>query len=245
MNDEKHIAERFFERLLRLRGYDDFEHEEGRPGARKKPDYRVTFDGVDAYFEVKCFDEGEPPRAGAFTFDPIKPVRAKIDEARPQFREFTDSPCVLVLLNPSGKLVFIHEHDQIYGAMFGDPAWQIPFDPATGRFGELSGTVFTKGGKMAYSRDSGPKDVRNTTFSAILSLYIRRDPGEPPPEPETVEKIGAFVFHNPFARVPLPDSFFRGPWDRVFGRLPNDPTQIGPLYVGENVPFESAGQSTR
>ena len=232
---DQHIAERFFERLLRLRGYLDFAYEEGLPGTSRRPDYRVTVEGHDVYFEVKSF-EPEPARAGAFMFDPIEPVRDRIEQARKKFKGFKSYPCALVLFNPGGRLVFLGEPEQVYSAMFGDAAWKVSFDPKTGRLGEIGGTVFTKNGKMIHHSPNGPK-AQNTTVSAIVALVAHRDDDGSPPDPETVERIGAFVYHNPYARLALPSPLFRGSWDRIFDRLQDDPTTIGPVHVGENVPL--------
>jgi hypothetical protein len=226
------------------------------------------------WFEVKEFDDD--PRlvkgqnlSGA-AYDPHAGIRRKINKAVAKFRDYDGECCSLVLFNERVNLVQISEARIVLGAMYGDVALKLSFDPET----ELEGPatqVFTQGGKLVHPHQKKP---RNSTISAVVALE-RFPVGEHELEikveeaqrcqkhrllpPEILELwehdregherrvLRAIVYENIHAVRPLPRNIFTGPWDERWGR---DGDNIKPVYVGANLAdlrarFQLARAATR
>ncbi len=234
-------SDRLFEQCLQEHGYTDFEYEKTPAG----PDYVVHLDDTDYLFEVKEF---LPPSA---QFDmheyfawygekqSIEPIRDKIGKARPQFKQFKDKPCCLVLYNHGSRYIHLERWWDVAAAMYGQPAWTFSFDPARGRVMEDSTQLaFTEGGKMIRPHTAEPL---NTTFSAVLVMrYVDLDPARPHALPNSSSgpedkhmpigvperKLGIVVHENKDARIPFPQHIFSGPFDERYGPVGDAITRI-------------------
>jgi hypothetical protein len=71
---------------------------ESLPG-RKQPDYLIHGPSGDCIVEVKQIEK--PKQLPTNGFNPDRFVRAKIDHARKQFREYKDLPCSLAIYSES------------------------------------------------------------------------------------------------------------------------------------------------
>ncbi len=120
------------------------------------------------------------------------------------------------------------------GAMYGDVALRIPFNPQTGKANEEQAErAFYKRGKMIRP---GWKEPANTRLSAIISLryvsvgWVRynklaaTDPSVQEPGAELdfdphEQKLGVIVWENAFAAIPFPRDLFCGEYDEIYGRV--------------------------
>lgn len=172
-------SETLFEEYLHAQGWDAFEHEPKIEGCDKRPDYRVTVDGVAVYFEIKEFEAlPEHLRPGFGAYDPYGPIREKINDARPQLHPLKGQPCAIVLFNTERPLVSL-EPTFVFGAMLGDAAIRIPFDREAGMLNEAAAEegFFGGGGRMIRYRKAAvpggnPEAIaaQNTTIGAIVVL---------------------------------------------------------------------------
>lgn len=170
----KTVSERLFQRYLRSQGV-SFEFEAESPGKKARPDFAVVAGGATVYCEVKELHERRPPPSPgtAANFDPYAGVRKEIHEARRQFREYKDHPCVLVLYNVN-DWEFRSWPDVLLGAMLGEVGWAIPFNKDRGRLEvNRASRAFGDGGKMVSPKS---RRLQNTTFSAIAVLSEYREP---------------------------------------------------------------------
>jgi hypothetical protein len=140
----------------------------------KRPDYLVTIADMEILFEVKQFQATEEDfRLGSRGYDPYGPIRDKIDAARKQFKDLKDHCCCLVLYNREKPLVDLG-WQFIYGAMLGNMATRVPFDPARGLLLDQSEDGFSGGrGKMIrYGKGEPPTalEPQNSTISAVVVL---------------------------------------------------------------------------
>src|SRR5208337_3761132 len=167
-------SERLFEEYLYAEGIADFRYEPDLGESLKRPDYLITIAGVEILFEVKQFQATEEDfRLGTRGYDPYGPIREKIDAGRKQFKDLKDYCCCLVLYNREKPLVDLG-WQFIYGAMLGNMAVRMPFDPARGLLSDQSEDgFFGGGGKMIrYGKGEPPKalEPQNSTLSAIVVL---------------------------------------------------------------------------
>ena len=163
-------SEQYLEYYLRMNGYPEFEYQPVHSTTTRRPDYRLSVGNERIILEVKEFTVSNEDflgfagtgnvRGGAF--DPYGPIRQKIDDAREQFKGLKDSVCCLVLFNQNKPLVDLN-WQMIYGAMLGDLAWHIPFNPATEEFDDSQTT-----NGFSRNRKCGPN--KNTTLSAVIAL---------------------------------------------------------------------------
>jgi hypothetical protein len=228
----KNISELLFENYLATQGL-TFEFEKEFAGKSKRPDYSVPLDNREWLFEVKEFTADDIPTGGAF--DPYAPIRAKIDAAKKKFKEYDGFPCCLVIYN-NQAFVQTEKDFVIFGAMYGDHGFRMPFDPEKGiGVGPLQPMFFERG-KMR--RKEG---VFNTRLSAIITL--RQHPvgmrrfvqwwknvkanmkaglitEEPEPDFDVgEERLGVIVWENLLADIPFPENTFIGPYDERWGVL--------------------------
>jgi hypothetical protein len=167
-------SETLFETYLNASGLINHSFEKAIEGTSARPDYALRFQGGEILFEVKEFHAApEDFRLGSGAYDPYGPIRQKIDDGRSKFREFKDHCCCLVLYNREKPLVDL-SWQFIYGALLGNIAIRMPFDPARGLLSDQSETGFFGGGgkgiRYAKGTPPTPLEPQNTTISAILVL---------------------------------------------------------------------------
>jgi hypothetical protein len=140
-------AEQQFTAYLESHGYTwshepDYQTELGLPTLpATKPDFLVARGGMRAVFEVRQFETTAIRDAlvlagGYMSTGPrkaYKSLRSALVEKAKQLRPLTGAglPLVIVLANPLGTDVILDEH-HVTAAMFGNPSFNIPIDPATG-----------------------------------------------------------------------------------------------------------------
>jgi len=95
---ERPDSELLFEQYLLAHGLNQWDYETEIEGKKKRPDYRLEFQGDLLFFDVKEFHRksNESPR-GPIAYDPYPPVREKINAAREKFKEYKELflfPCV-------------------------------------------------------------------------------------------------------------------------------------------------------
>jgi hypothetical protein len=166
-------SETLFEAYLDASGLISYSFEKAIEGASARPDYALSFQGREILFEVKEFHAApEDFRLGTRGYDPYGPIRQKIDDGRSKFRELKDHCCCLVLYNREKPLVDL-SWEFIYGALLGNIAVRMPFDPARGLLPDQSEIGFSGGGKgIRYAKGTPPTPLepQNRTISAILAL---------------------------------------------------------------------------
>jgi len=208
---------------------------------------------MEYLFEVKEFDapnarDLEIYMSGRFYAgeDSIRPIRAKINQAARQFKEFKDRCCCLVLYNPANPFIHLEDWTDVMGAMEGEVAVTWEYDLKNDRPVEGSEKLaFTEGGKM---RDCKTGHPQNTTISAILVLRhvnigARRSYAKFRSLPlgtclsETDDdlnerRLGVVVLENRNARISLPRDLFDGPFDERYGP---DRDQITRIFAGKGI----------
>lgn len=162
----KTVSELLFEAYLNSQGI-PHQHEPSNPGTKKHPDYPLKWNGHELVCEVKELRARRPPPSGAANFDPYGGIRKEIHEVRRQFREYKETPCVLVLYNVD-DWEFRDWPYVLFGTMLGDLGLRFPFDVeecvmVIGR----ERSAFLDGGKMIAPMT---KNAQNTTISAIAVL---------------------------------------------------------------------------
>ena len=164
-------SERLFEEYLKARGLLDFRFEPSFTQTLKRSDYRLVFRGEQLLFEVKEFRAtADDFRSGGGFYDPYGPIREKINAASKTFKNLNDHPCSLVLYNEEKRPVDL-EWRNIYGAMLGNEAIRMPFDPQQGALSQMAETgFFGGGGKMVRYHNQKPIEPQNQTISAIVVL---------------------------------------------------------------------------
>jgi uncharacterized protein len=263
-------GERLFEAYLR--GLEipykyEHEHKEDFPGRKKSPDFLVRWNGTKVICDVKDTHRRRECPTGGAMFDPYLPIRKKIDKARRQFREYKDSPCVLVLYNVN-DWEFRDDPQILYGAMLGDLGFTVPvMSSATQDVARSVQEVLLNNGRMWRHGE-----VRNTTFSAIAVLsefevpnrayyeerseaWARIPRGLNPSERLERQFEWAkcnhrsrilrreprcVVVENPSAAIPLETTAFSGPYDERY-RFVHDEREgsVQRVFLGEGV--RSAG----
>lgn len=168
------VSEELFERYLQAQGA-EFDHEPAIPGKKKHPDYRVHWNGVDLFCEVKGLFKQRPfpSEVTGGPWDPYRRIRDKIEKAREKFKEYKDHCCVMVIHNVD-DWEFNAWPWSVYGAMLGNAGLQIPFDASKGRLQlEHSRQAFLDRGKMIAPKT---REAVNTTIAAIARLSEFRVP---------------------------------------------------------------------
>lgn len=172
---QKNESELLFEQYMATSGLFDFQFEKEFPGKNQVPDYVVSLaDESEILFEVKEFRATiEDFRSGGGAYDPYGRIREKIQQGRSKFKAFKDSCCCLVLFNREKPLVDLR-WQFIYGAMLGNVAFRIPFNPETGMHDPSMGMqqTFAGGGEMLRYKGLQPIEPQNRTISAILTLDL-------------------------------------------------------------------------
>jgi hypothetical protein len=210
-----------FEAWLRQSGYRNFTYEPaGTSGGN--PDFRVRLPSLEIVCEVKEFQATAIVR-GMSTFDARSPIREKINAAASQFRNFKANPCVLVLANPHGAFLLLDQPRVIAEVMFGNFEFLVPIRIAPEA--EPAPPVILQHGAHGKMRKGRSEEPQNTTISAIMYL---RQPVE--------GRLGAIVYENPFARIPLPREHFSGLYDVRVGETGDG--SWAPVSCGRALPGE-------
>lgn len=246
MPTKKTISEELFERYLNDSG-SSFRFQPRQEGTAKLPDYSMKVSNTEILFEVKQFDQtsgGVNLPRGAY--DPYRPVREKINQAREKFKSLSRSCCCLVLYNNARPLIRLG-CQFIYGAMLGNLGFSTPVNEETGMADESrTEAKFMGGGKMYRYVPNQRPVPQNRTISAILVLqrYMvgarRLEMAIEGKEKQLGPKVGRLeylneiefaratgldpsvsqlrvvVHENPFSRIPLPRELFRGPYDERY-----------------------------
>jgi len=247
-------SERMFEMYLSSNGYTGWTHEQPTLGKPTTPDYHLRFGHLDLYFDVKEFENDDPVHhAEDGAYDPYRRLREKVNQAARQFKHYREFSCSLVLSDPNAARVDIDAPEIVIGTMFGNIGFSVPFgDSADPR--ASARRVFTTGGKMV---DYKHGTAWNTTFSSIISLVpypvrrkrllIARDKRKREAGRELMHEewrataksvlttdedtvVRIVVYENPYARIPLPATLFRGPFDERWGA---DGDLIRRVFVGD------------
>ncbi|GMV83386.1 MAG: hypothetical protein AMXMBFR7_45700 [Planctomycetota bacterium] len=164
-------SELFFERYLSQNGYTAYAFEPSIAGQESKPDYRIEWQGVSTYHEIKeLCEKGSRDSKGRW-FNPYKSLRKLIGKARSKFGALASSPCTLVVMNV-GDWTALLDPRTIFGAMLGDLGFKMRINTVTGAVEESSFTnAFLGGGKMIAPHTG---DFQNQTISAIVVLKASR-----------------------------------------------------------------------
>lgn len=180
-------SEQLFERYLQSQGI-TFEYEPTVSGKKKRPDYHLRCSSEIVICDVKTLRATSPLPAGGTFHDPYRGIREEIDDARKQFKEYCDHPCVLLIHNID-DWEFRDWPWVLFGAMLGNLGMRFPFNPQTGTVQTQDGqSVFLRGGRMIHPHCRQP---RNTTFSAVGVLSEITVP-DPEFEQEYERRIAAF-----------------------------------------------------
>jgi len=238
--EPKTESERLFHDYLRSRGLRNFEYEPRLSESQKPPDFCLHFGGDRILFEVKELDS---PHQKPFWFDPHAPIKAKIQEAWTQLRDFPNDCCCIVLYD-LGRQAPVLQKDFIYGAMLGKLTSVTPFDPKRGALTEESYTIFSEaGGEMRW--ESGKPHKTNVSAIVVLEqlkvgqIRFRATYTSPEGKLSRVERalkmweaetrargtkrdsslaeLRVVVYENPYASKRLPRGVFCGPYDQRYG----------------------------
>lgn len=238
-----------------------FEFEKEHAGKSKRPDYTIDWKGQTVVFDVKDFDPPERLPTGFGAYDPYTPIREKIDQGRDKFKQYKEHCCALVLHNAGRPLVSLDEPYIMLGAMYGDSGFTFPVNTSTGigDSGKLR-RAFLGRGKMLRPSRAQPQ---NTTISAVIAVGLIRphfqrllDLVDENPnreiadcESESHKRIADYdsalevprviVWHNAVARIPFPDTLFRGTYDTHFGIVRSEEGKVNQkvTYEGSGVPY--------
>ena len=229
-------SEMLFERYLQERGI-PYEREPVTPGKRKRPDYCVNSNGKSFRFEVKEF--GEAQRTAPGSYDPLPPIREKIEDARKQFKEYKSDCCAVVL--HACKSPFRSFHPPfVMSAAFGD---RVNIEQGSGAILPDRPLRIRFRGKATLQNDL------NTTISALIilqhfqveerfvevfaELAKRQKRGEEigPLDHAWLLQTGIgwstrilhensvrlIILENPYARIRFPSWLLNGPLDQRWG----------------------------
>ena len=259
--ENQNESEQVFEKYLDLNGFHGkWTYEPSLPGKTKKPDYLLDLDGESYFLEVKELRKklNEPTKWPAH-IDPYSGVRAKVDEARKKFKQFKECSCSLVVYNVDDKQAKL-DPLWVLASMLGNLGLTGSYDPSQGQVLEGSGrSAFLDGGKMLGKKK---EQRQNTTISAIVVLEKLLDnrnvqkamneqmkrQGRTFTGPEKVElRLKLYQNHsvetvprvvaveNPFARIPLPEDLFRGPFDERWRWMEEQNGKVKRVFAGDSL----------
>jgi hypothetical protein len=266
-------SERLFESYLNASGLTEFEFQPHIQGASARPDFRLhVSDTGMVFFEVKEFQPtNDDFRPGGGYFDPYEPIRRKIQDAMPQFKDLKSECCAVVLFNVGRPLVHLGWRF-VYGAMLGNLSFRFPVRLAPGPPIETPlEPVFGPGGEMIREKNGKPFEPQKTRISAIIVLErlaigkrryeveVKRKEMEMGRDMTIEEYLGfernqrgtegdfslaqprTVVCENPYAARPLPKELFRGPYDERYGQIDES---VGRKYAGEQIAKLEAEQAS-
>lgn len=167
-------SEELFEAYLNTRGLTNWSFEPALAETNRRPDYSLDLHGMHILFEVKQFTAtADDFRPGVRAYDPYAPIREKIEAGRKKFKDLKEYCCCLVLYNREKPLVDL-DWQFIYGALLGNLAIRMPFDPVRGGLTDREEVGFFGGGGkgIRYSNGIPPRPLhpQNQTISAIVVL---------------------------------------------------------------------------
>jgi len=196
---ERTAGDELFEAYLREHQIPVPEHEPDL-GVGKRPDYPVTLGGDTCLCEVKEFapTTNSIPGSGTWAMTTVLgPIRSKVHDGARQLRaaKGLGYPLVVVLTNPHGAPVILGEREVVW-ALEGDPVVKVSVE-----IGATPAAAVHTVGRNGELRHDHPY------LTAVVVMY--RALWEPEHHAATV-----YIPNSPDA-VPLPDTFFRGPRDRV------------------------------
>jgi hypothetical protein len=258
----KNKSEELFEQYLDLNGFKGrWTYEPQIPGKSTRPDYLLTYNNQECFFEVKELTkkDNEPVKFPAY-IDPYISLRTEIHDVRKQFKQFRDYSCSLIVYNIDDKQVRL-DPLTILGAMLGNLGFEMNIDALKGK--AVVGTeknVFLNGGKMVNNKKGQPQ---NTTINAIIVLEEFRDDSEIQKaikkkiknqdklltseehfavaheviikEHHTSKSVlRVSVIENPFARIAFPDGLFTGSFDERW-RYTIQTGSIERIFVGNKL----------
>ena len=238
-------GEKLFERYLASQDI-PFEFEKKQPGKSKLPDYSIEWRGKTVLFDVKDFAPPDDLTGGSGAFDPYPRIREKIEQGRDKFREFKNVCCALVLCNLGNPFVMLQDAHIMLGAMYGDSGFSFPVNVTTGIGDDTKlKRTFLNNGKMIRPQWSKPQNTTIAALITLSSIrpheaheidhysrlinVMKENRGKTIEEYEAAlrRKIPTYdpdlvvprviVWHNAFARIPLPDDLFCGPFDSHLG----------------------------
>ncbi len=202
MEKERNISELLFEKYLTLHSH-NFDYEPLVEGKSAKLDYRVIFNGVTIFFDVKEFQQDIPVipmgeiAVSIGGYDPYKYVREKLEGAWTQLSQYKEYPCSVVLYNHTHTLVMLTP-ETVLGAMLGTLTYSIDSNGQLNQFFGEPGSYRT-----AYLYDAdGPREtpiiavivieeviVVPTEFTQMLDDQIKLLPED---YDEVAEAVNAF-----------------------------------------------------
>lgn len=192
------------------------------------PDLRVVVEPKPIFVEVKEFDaSGKPPTSG---YCPVPFVSQKIRNSWRQFEDYSDHPCCLMLYNAGSFKVWLHP-ELILCAMFGE--YYQTLDSLTYSFSgeaamrpDRNTYISAVAGLLPLIVDENCIDAGRRVFDLTAGFkrelsqdeawQINRDSMNVPRRVDEVMRV--VVVENPFARNPLPDTLFTGPFDERWHR---------------------------
>jgi hypothetical protein len=227
----------------------------------KRPDFRVTSEPTDVICEVVDPDPIEVPMGPDREWwvgsgpDPHVKIRAVIGRKRPQGSGAKGRlPYVVVIRPPSVSDLQSYDPYFLIGAMLGDVAFSVPVGPRGPR-GPTT-LVTTSGGRMQRAMNTRFSALAvlwtvNPTrahLDAVTAEALRDVEGDEPRFRvlvDTQDRLTAdgtykpdllvprlAVVHNPHAAVPLPISFFDGPFDRQWADAGDGRVQLVTVGIG-------------
>ena len=110
--------------------------------------------------------------------------------------------------------------------MLGDIGYEVPLGPAGSDVDSRNiRPVFTVNGRMVRYKGNLPVSAQNRTINAIVVAERYYEVSSKP--------VRCVVHENPYARMPLPQDLFIGPYDERYGA--DREGQIVRLYAGDAV----------
>jgi len=257
--DSRNESEQVFEQYLDLNGYQGkWSYEPSLPGKTKRPDYLLDLSDKKHLFEVKELRAKSNQRTDAAHTNPYAGLRSEISEGRKKFKEFKDCSCSLVVYRMGDRNTIL-EPQFVLAAMLGNLGIGADLGSAGQPVKASMRNEFLTGGKMI---DQKHKRRQNTTINAVVVLeklldnrnvqramneQMRRQ-GRAFTEPEkvgvrlklheehSVETVPRVItVENPFARIPLPEDLFRGPFDERWRWMEKQNGKIRRVFAGDSL----------
>jgi hypothetical protein len=151
-----------------------WDYEPDIPSHYKKPDFRISRDGVEILSDVK---ERSPTEfiPGARHIDPVEGIRKLIEKGREKFKSFGDHICAIIVYN-NGDHDTRLESMCIFEAMVGNLGFQASFVPDTGRIDldSVQSVFLPRGGKMIKHYPTMEPYDSTRNISAIIALESYR-----------------------------------------------------------------------
>jgi len=249
-------SEKLFQSYLQSNRLRNFEYEPKLPGSKKPPDFCLYYGRLRIVFQVK--ELGPRKELPDGPFDPHLSVKAKIEEAWRQLRDFPDECCCIVL-HDLGYGPPVLTKDIVYGTMLGKLKIFTPFDPRLGSLTDKSFTAFSnEGGEVRW--ESGEPHKSNVSAIIVLehlnvgemrflAIPTRAQRGSCRAErfakaweeaklarrtqrDVSLRELRVVVYKNPYANKKLPGGAFCGAYDERYGRRGKE---IRRIFAGRGI----------